>query len=92
MHLVTVEVGQHHVEHDEVGAPAGNGSEGVAPGRRGLDLEPLVAQCGGDELDDAAFVVDHQDAGGGSGDAVMPDCRAAFLRDSWGVAARTGRH
>ena len=60
--LEPVEVGQHHVEHDEVGRVLlGRGQRQAAVDRLG-HLEPLVAEGGGDGVDDRRLVVDDQDA------------------------------
>ena len=56
-----VDVGEHHVENDELGAPVANRGDRASPGRLGLDLEPLVAQRRRHKVGDVRFVVDHQD-------------------------------
>ena len=60
--LEPVEVRQHHVEHDQVRRPVLGHGQGAAPGRRLVDVEPLVAQRRRDRVDDRRFVVDDQDA------------------------------
>ena len=60
--LEAVEVGEHDVEHDQVGRPFLGRLEGAAAVGGLLDVEPLIAQRGRDRVDDRRFVVDDQDA------------------------------
>ena len=60
-HLEPVEVGQHHVEHDEVGGPLLGRLQRVASVAGLLDVEALVAERGGHGVHDRRLVVDHQD-------------------------------
>ena len=86
-HLEAVDVGQHHVEHDGVGALLAGGVHGGAPGVRHLHLPALVAQRHRDQLGDVHLVVDDEDAqrgavgagqvGGGSGAHVRQPAPAA---------------
>ena len=43
-HLGALEVRQHHVEHHEVRPPSGGGRQGLLPGARHVDVEPLEAE------------------------------------------------
>ena len=60
--LQAVEVGEHHVEDDEVGRVLLGRRQGQAAVDRLVDVEALVAERGGDGVDDRGLVVDHQDA------------------------------
>ena len=63
--LEAVQVGQHDVEHDQVGVE-GRGPLDRRPAIvRRLHLEALVAQHRRDELGDRVLVVDHEDSGRG---------------------------
>ena len=57
------DVGQHPVEHDEIGLEAGDGGDRVTAVGRLLDVEPLVAERGRDGVDDRRLVVDDEDPG-----------------------------
>ena len=59
--LDAVDVGEHPVEHDQVGIEARDRRERLAAGRRLLDLEPLVAEGGRNRVDDGALVVYDED-------------------------------
>ena len=59
--LEAVEVGEHHVEHDEVGRVLLGGGQRRPSGHGLADLEAFVAQGGGDGVDDRRFIVDDQD-------------------------------
>ena len=50
--LESVEIGQHHIEDDEVGRVLLGLGEGLAPGHGLVDGEPLVAQGRGHRIDD----------------------------------------
>ena len=62
-HLEAVEVGQHDVEHDQVGPALLDGGQRLATGRGPLDLEAVVAEGEGDQLGDVLLVVDGQHEG-----------------------------
>ena len=62
-HLEAVEVGQHHVEDDQVGAAGLGRGQGAPPGGRPFDLEAVEAEAHGHHLGDVLFVVDDQDPG-----------------------------
>ncbi len=62
--LEPAQVGEHHVEDDQVRAELGHGLERVATHVGHLDLHALVAQGHGQEVGDAGLVVDDQDARG----------------------------
>src|SRR3954452_7245078 len=62
-HFEAVDVGEHDVEHDEVGGGVGRGVEGRVPGRRGGDLVPEVAEGRRQEVRDGGLVVDDEDVG-----------------------------
>ncbi len=59
-----VEVGQHHVEHDQVGPELVDRLLGRAAGTDLHRLEPLVAEGGRDRVRDRRLVVDDEHAGG----------------------------
>jgi len=59
-HLDAVEVGQHHVEHDQVRRVVLGDGERGPPGVDLGDIEALVAQRGGDGVGDRPLVVDDQ--------------------------------
>ena len=59
-----VDVGQHHVEHDEVGTERVDLLERPVPAGGGLDVEALVAKRHRDELGDGLLVVDDEDTRG----------------------------
>ena len=58
-----VDVGQHHVEHHQVGPHRRRGRHRLAPAGADAGLEALVAERGAQQLRDARLVVDDQDAG-----------------------------
>ena len=60
-----VEVGQHHVEHDEVGLHDGHGVDGVAAVGHRVHVEAGVAERGLEHRTQVVLVVDEQEAGGG---------------------------
>ena len=60
-HLEAVEVGQHHVEHDQVGPCSLDGVERVAPVAAGVHLEALVAERGLEHRAQVVLVVDEQE-------------------------------
>jgi hypothetical protein len=60
--LEAVPVRQHHVQHDQVGPKRLRGAYRRAAVGRALDLEPLVAKHGRDQLGDALLVVDDEHA------------------------------
>ena len=57
-----VAVGEHDVEHHEIGPERGRGLQCVGAGARDLDGESLVAQGGRDEVGDVRLVVDDEDS------------------------------
>ena len=59
-----VEVGQHHVEHDQVGSELVDRQLRSPSGRDLHRLEALVAQGGRNRIRDRRLVVDDEDAGG----------------------------
>ena len=60
-HFEAVQIGQHHVEHEQVGPKRGNGLERLAPEVGHLHLEALVAQGHREQIGDAVLVVDDED-------------------------------
>ena len=60
-HLQTVDVGQHHVQHDQVGAEVPGGGDGRGAVAGGADVPALVPQGQADQLGQGLLVVDHQD-------------------------------
>ena len=60
--LNPLDVGEHPVEDDEIRLESRDGVERVAPVVRLLDLVALVAESGGDGVDDRLLVVDDEDA------------------------------
>ncbi len=61
--IEAVHVGQHHIEHDEVGAVPLRGLYCLAAGRRGDHLETGVAQAGGQQLQDVGLILNDQQPG-----------------------------
>ena len=61
-HLEAVEVGEHHVEHDEVGLVVGDGSERLPAVRGQDDVEPEVTEGGVEQEADVVLVVGDEDA------------------------------
>ena len=59
-----VEVGQHHVEHDQVGSELVDRLLRSPSGRDLHRLEALVAEGGRDRIRDRRLVVDDEHAGG----------------------------
>ena len=62
-HLVAVEPGHHHVEHDRVGVQGVGLLEGFFAAERALDREPAQAEVDLEQPDDHGVVVDEQHAG-----------------------------
>ena len=60
--LEALHVGQHHVEHDQVGAERGDRGERVRARAGGLHGEALEAQGHRDDIDDVRLVVDDEHA------------------------------
>ena len=58
-----VAVGEHHVEHDEVGPERLRRAERVGAVAGDLDVEAFVAEGGCDEVGDVRLVVDDEDSG-----------------------------
>ena len=61
-HLEAVEVGEHHVEHDQVGPHRRDRVERLATVRGGVDLEADVPQRGVEHRAEVLLVVDEQQA------------------------------
>ena len=57
-----VAVGEHDVEHHEVGAECRRRLQGVGAGAGDLDVEAFVAQGGRDQVGDVRLVVDDEDS------------------------------
>ena len=57
-----VAVGEHDVEHHEVGAERRRRLQRVGAGAGDLDVEAFVAQGGRDEVGDVRLVVDDEDS------------------------------
>ena len=66
-HLVAVELGQHHVEQQQVGVLEAPQPHGLGPVGRGQDLVALLAQGIGEQALDVGIVVDDEDLGGHAG-------------------------
>ncbi len=60
-HLEPVEVGEHHVEHDQVGLVVGDRAERLTAVRGQHDVEPEVPQGGVEEEADVVLVVGDED-------------------------------
>jgi hypothetical protein len=60
--LEAVDIGEHPVEDDQVGLEAVRGSDRLTPARRFANLVALVAQRGGQRVDDRRLVVHDEDA------------------------------
>jgi hypothetical protein len=60
--LETVEVGQHHVKHDQVRPKRRRRRQRAAAALRDLDLEALIAHRRRDELGNALLVIDDEEA------------------------------
>lgn len=83
-----VEVREHHVEDDEVGAFDGYQVEGLGAAGGGGDPETGEAQRGGEQLADVGFVVDDEEEGlaraaGHRGPAWCGDCALHGAFASW---------
>jgi hypothetical protein len=63
LQLEAVSVGEHDVEHDQVGREIANRRERLRPVSCRAHLEALVAQGDRNELDDVPLVVDNQNPG-----------------------------
>ena len=61
--LEAVEVGEHDVEHDELGPEGGGGRDRRPPGGGHGDVEARVAQGGAHQVGDGVLVVDDQHPG-----------------------------
>ena len=61
-HLEAVDVGEHHVEHDDVGPELADGADGGQPVVRAPDVPALVAQGHREQLGERLLVVDDEDA------------------------------
>jgi len=62
-HLEPVELGEHHVEHDEVERLLGEAGKGLPAVGGAYDLEAVLAQWIRQQRADRLFVVDNQNAG-----------------------------
>src|SRR6266511_1394455 len=62
-HVEAVQVGQHHVEDDQVRAVSLGGLQGLEAARGGCDLEAGEPQAGRQQLQDVGLVLDHQQPG-----------------------------
>ena len=62
-HLEAVDVGQHHVEHDQVWLELLGGGERLGAGRGCPNIELDQSQCGAQQREDVRLVVDHQHLG-----------------------------
>ncbi len=60
--LEAVDVGQHHVEHDDRGLASGDRGDRVGAVCRRLDLEALEAERHRDHVDDVRLIVDNEHA------------------------------
>ena len=60
--LEALHVGEHHVQHDQVGTEGGDRGQRFGAGARGLHGEALEAQGHRDDVDDVGLVVDDQHA------------------------------
>ena len=97
--LVAVEVGQHHVEHDEVGPEGAHLLERLRSRGGHADLIALEGQRGREQLGDVRLVVDDQDArrrrldrhvNAPSACTVMSSGRDPRRRDRCGARSRAG--
>ena len=86
-HLEAVEVGQHDVEHDQVGAGLLDLGQRLAAGGGPLDLEAVVAETHGHQLGDVLLVVDDEHLGGWELALDMEPPTRAGTGDRQGVAA-----
>ena len=59
--LEPVAIGEHDVEHEQVGPERRRFPDRVAAGSRDRDFETFVAQRGGDEIGDVRLVVHDED-------------------------------
>jgi hypothetical protein len=82
-HRESVEVGQHDVEHDDVGTLVLVARDRLAPGGRDIDEPALVSEREPDQIGEHLLVVDEQHADGGAVGAVharqLREHRAASL-------------
>jgi hypothetical protein len=62
-HVEPVHIGQHHVEHDEIGPVPLRGLDRLAPAGGGEHIEPGVAKAGGQQLKDVGLVLDNEKPG-----------------------------
>jgi hypothetical protein len=66
-HVEAVQVGQHHVQHDEVGTVALDGLESLQPPVAVATSNPGQAQAGRQQLQDVGLVLDDKEPGLGLG-------------------------
>jgi len=59
LHLEPVQIGQHHVEHDQVRPKRRGRRQRAAATRCNLHLQALIAQRRRDQVSDALLVIDH---------------------------------
>lgn len=79
--LEPVDVGEHEVEHDEVGPLGPGGVEGLEAVGGGDDEEAAVAEFAHDQVPQIGFVIDHEDLG-----------HATILSPSRGRPVASGLH
>ena len=72
-HVEPVEVGQHHVEHDQVGFDLRDRVDRIAAVGHGVHLEAGVAQGGLEHRAEVVLVIDEQEAGGGDGPSMASE-------------------
>ena len=58
-----IAVGEHHVEHDEIGSEGLRGAERLGAVAGDLDVETFVPQGGCYEIGDVYFVVNYENSG-----------------------------
>ena len=58
--LQSVDVGQHHVEHDDIGAELAGERDRLAALARGLDLPAFVAQRHREQVGEGGLIVDDE--------------------------------
>ena len=71
-HVEAVEVGEHHVEHDEIRLHRRHGGDGLTAVGDGVDVEPGVAEGCLEHRAQVVLVVDEQQAGRGHRSSMAP--------------------